>query len=52
MVGKIAKLLSFGINNATKLQAAHIGIKLCVELKLPNIMVEGDSMVIINALCS
>lgn len=49
-IGKLASPLQFGTENWEKLQAIALGLAWCLELKIKNICIEGDSLLIINAL--
>lgn len=47
---KRSKPMEVATNNTTELEVVEEGIKLCIELNIKKIMIEGDSQIIINSL--
>jgi len=51
-VGKLAGPLKISTNNEVEVQALILGVRLCRDLKIRNLEIEGDSMIVINGLRS
>ena len=49
-IGKLASPLPPTTNNLVELVAIDKGLQLCINIRVPKVIIEGDSQIILNAL--